>query len=84
MAPPRLIELDKDEQLAELVNDWNFEEGVKFQDRVRRVTNCAVPHASSSPVGSFALLAIFRRYTFSLAWLPGWFSCWFSRLFCQG
>ncbi|CAN6196784.1 unnamed protein product [Urochloa humidicola] len=66
MAPPRLPELEEDLQLAELVKDWNFEEGKKFQARACKVAKRSVHHASSSLVGSFALLAVFRRYTFKL------------------
>ncbi|CAL5047975.1 unnamed protein product [Urochloa decumbens] len=66
MAPPRLLELEEDTQLAELVKDWNFEEVQKFQARARKVARRSVHHASSSPIGSFALLAVFRRYTFRL------------------
>jgi len=38
MAPPKLIELEEDEQLAELVRDWKFEEGTKFPTKVLQAT----------------------------------------------
>lgn len=63
--PPGLLELKEDSLLAELVKDWKFE-GLKFQAKVRRNTNKAVHHTSSSKLGSFSLLAVFRRYTFRL------------------
>ena len=56
MAPPKLIELKEDDQLAELVKDWRFEDGVKFQARVIQVTNRPVHHASFPKVGSFHCL----------------------------
>jgi pterin-4a-carbinolamine dehydratase len=66
MAPPRLLELEEDEQLAELVKNWKFEEGLRFQTKVCLTADRAVHHASSSLAGSFSVLAIFRRYTFRL------------------
>jgi hypothetical protein len=66
MAPPNLLELQEDEQLAELVKNWKFEEGLKFQTKVCLATGCAVHHVSSSQNGSFSLLVVFRRFTFRL------------------
>jgi pterin-4a-carbinolamine dehydratase len=61
MAPPSLLELEEDEQLAQSVKNWKFEEGLKFQTKVCLTTGRAVHHASSSLAGSFSLLAVFRR-----------------------
>lgn len=65
MAPPKLLELEQDEELARLVSGWDFDTGKRFQDKVLTSLNSSVHHPSS-PSGSFSLLAIFRRYTFRL------------------
>jgi hypothetical protein len=64
MAPSNLLDLQDDEQRAELVKNWKFEEGLKFQTKVCLATGRAVHHASSSRNGSFSLLSVFRRFTF--------------------
>ncbi|CAO2186659.1 unnamed protein product [Urochloa humidicola] len=67
MAPlSRLVELEHDQQLSKLVEDWDFVAGKRFQDKVFNDLGAAVHHPFSSPAGSFSLLAIFRRYTFRL------------------
>ena len=68
MAPlTKLVELEHDQQLAELVESWDFSRGKSFQNMVLADLGAPVHHPSSSPAGSFSLLAVFRRYTFRLA-----------------
>ena len=66
MAPPKLVELEHDKELRELVSSWDFDAGKRFQDKVLSSLNSSVHHPSSSPRGSFSLLAVFRRLTFRL------------------
>jgi len=67
MAPlTKLVELEHDQQLAELVESWDFSRGKSFQNMVLADLGAPVHHPSSSPAGSFSLLAVFRRYTFRL------------------
>uniref|UniRef100_A0A0A9A9P9 Uncharacterized protein n=1 Tax=Arundo donax TaxID=35708 RepID=A0A0A9A9P9_ARUDO len=61
-----LVELQQDKQLAELVRNWDFNPGKSFQASVLRLFKSSVHHPSSSPHGSFFMLAIFRRYNFRL------------------
>jgi len=66
MAPPKLVELEHDKELRELVSSWDFDAGKRFQDKVLSSLNSSVHHPSSTPCGSFSLLAVFRRFTFRL------------------
>lgn len=64
--PGHLLELEEDRPLVELVRSWNFRPGIDFQDNIVKKFRCSVHHPSSSPVGGFHLLAVFRRYSFRL------------------
>jgi hypothetical protein len=64
--PGDLLELQEDDQLAKLVEDWNFQRGKNFEALIFSRFKSPVHHPSSSPRGAFHLLAIFRRYTFRL------------------
>ena len=66
LSPGALIELEQDPVLAELVRDWDFSPGKKFQAEVLRKFSSSVHHTSSSPDGSFFLLVVFRRFLFRL------------------
>uniref|UniRef100_K3XRJ6 Uncharacterized protein n=1 Tax=Setaria italica TaxID=4555 RepID=K3XRJ6_SETIT len=66
MARPKLVELEHDEELSKLVSKWDFSVGKRFQDKVHASLSSSVHHPSSSPHGSFSLLAVFQRYTFRL------------------
>ncbi|KAG2570815.1 hypothetical protein PVAP13_7KG083018 [Panicum virgatum] len=66
MAPPKLVELEHDKELRELVSSWDFDAGKRFQDKVLSSLNSSVHHPSSTPRGSFSLLAVFQRFTFKL------------------
>ena len=66
LSPGALIELEQDPALAELVRDWDFSPGKKFQAEVLRKFSSSVHHTSSSPDGSFFLLVVFRRFLFRL------------------
>lgn len=48
------------------MKDWDFPIGKKFQLEVLAKFKSSVHHPSSSPQGSFFLLAAFHRYTFRL------------------
>lgn len=52
--------------MANLVKNWDFSHGRKFQNEVLNKFKSSVHHPFSSPHGSFFLLAVFRRYTFRL------------------
>jgi hypothetical protein len=65
-SPGALIVLEQDPALAELVRDWDFSPGKKFQAEVLRKFSSSVHHTSSLPDGSFFLLVIFRRFLFRL------------------
>lgn len=65
MAPPKLVELEQDEELAKLVSSWDFDASKHFQGKVLASLSSSVHHPSS-PKGSFSLLAFFRCYTFRL------------------
>lgn len=54
------------DQLLHLAKNWDFSQGRKFQNEVLNKLQSSVHHPSSSPYGSFFLLATFRRYTFRL------------------
>jgi hypothetical protein len=45
---------------------WDFRHGRRFESEVVRLFGSLVHHPSSSPVGSFLLLTIFRRSSFRL------------------
>jgi hypothetical protein len=92
MSPHKLVELEHDEELSKLVSDWDFGVSKCFQDKVH-ASLTSVEYPSSSPQGSFSLLAVFRHYTVRLteetvslalhACLPwGMISSWFSCLVC--
>ncbi|CAD6239261.1 unnamed protein product [Miscanthus lutarioriparius] len=65
-SPGALFELEHDPALAELVEDWDFSPGKRFQAEVLRKFSSSVHHPSSSPDGSFFMLVVFRRYLFRL------------------
>ena len=48
------------------MSSWDFDAGKCFQDKVLSSLNSSVHHPSSTPCGSFSLLAVFRRFTFRL------------------
>jgi hypothetical protein len=64
-SPGTLLELEQDPPLAELVEDWDFSPGKRFQAEVLHKFSSSVHHPSSSPDGSF-MLVVFRRYLFRL------------------
>lgn len=64
--PGDLLELQEDDQLAELVSSWNFKAGDDFQQDILTRFRSPVHHPSSSDHGAFHMLAVFRRYTFRL------------------
>ena len=53
-------------QWQELADQLDFSPGLSFQDEVCRRFGRSVHHPSSSPDGSFFLLATSRRFTFRL------------------
>jgi hypothetical protein len=61
-----LLELQEDQQLAKLVQDWDFTLGRKFEAGIFNRIRSSVHHPSSSPCGAFHLLVIFCQYTFRL------------------
>ncbi|KAJ1255759.1 hypothetical protein BS78_K164300 [Paspalum vaginatum] len=65
MASPALL-AGISEQTKELVRQWDFAPGQKFQKEVLHKYKSSVHHPSSSPRGSFFMLAVFRRHTFRL------------------
>lgn len=67
--PGNLLELQEDDQLAELVNSWNFRPGEDFQQDILAKLRSPVHHPSIH--GAFHLLAVFCRYTFWL-FMPAW------------
>ena len=58
-SPGALLELEQDPALAELVRDWDFSRGKKFEAEVFGEFSSSVDHPSSSPNGSFFLLVVF-------------------------
>ena len=54
-------------QWQDLADHLDFAPGLSFQKEIYRRFGRAVHHPSSSPDGSFFLLATFRRYTFRLS-----------------
>jgi hypothetical protein len=65
-SPGPLLELEQDPALAELVSDWDFSPGKRFQAEVLHKFSSSVHHTSSSPDGSFFMLVVFRRFLFRL------------------
>ena len=63
--PGALIELEQDPALAELVREWDFSLGKRFEAEVVHKFS-SLHHPSSSPDGSFFLLVVFRRFLFRL------------------
>ncbi|TVU06152.1 hypothetical protein EJB05_49350, partial [Eragrostis curvula] len=51
---------------SDLTANWDFSHGRRFEQEVLQRFQSAVHHPSSSPDGSFFLLATFRRFTFRL------------------
>jgi hypothetical protein len=91
-SPGKLLELEEDKQLADLVKDWDFKKGRDFEDAIFANYRSSVHFPSSSPRGAFHLFVVFRRFTFRLtdvsvsmalhACLGGnayWFSCLLSQ-----
>lgn len=66
VGPGNLLELQEDDQLAELVSSWSFKPSIDFQQHILARFTSSVHHPSSSVHGAFHLLAVFRRYTFRL------------------
>jgi hypothetical protein len=64
--PGALIELEQDLALVELVREWDFSPGKRFEAEVLHKFSSLVHHPSSSPDGSFFLLVVFRRFLFRL------------------
>ena len=64
--PGALIELEQDPALTELVREWDFSLGKRFEAEVVHKFSSSVHHPSSSPDGSFFLLVVFRRFLFRL------------------
>src|SRR5437762_450272 len=54
------------ESLPELMENFDFFHGLKFQKEINQLFRSSVHHPSSSPAGSFFLLVTFRRFTFHL------------------
>ena len=54
------------ESASDLVPRLDFDQGLKFQDEVRRRFKSPVHHPFPIPNGSFFLLVTFRRYLFRL------------------
>jgi hypothetical protein len=61
-----LLELHEDQQLARLVQPWDFRRGKDFEADIFAKFRSSVHHPSSSPFGVFHLLVIFRCFTFRL------------------
>lgn len=57
--------VEKDPALKDLMKDWDFSPGNRFQAEVLHKFSSSVHHTSSSPNGSF-LLVVFQRYLFRL------------------
>ena len=64
--PGALIELEQDPALTELVREWDFSLGKRFEAEVVHKFSSSVHHPSSSPDGSFFMLVVFRRFLFRL------------------
>jgi hypothetical protein len=64
--PGDLVELQEDRRLADLVKDWDFRSGRRFEADIFRKFRSSVHHPSSTH-GAFHLLAVFRRFTFWLS-----------------
>jgi hypothetical protein len=61
-----LLELEQDPALAELVRDWDFSCGKKFEAEVFHELSSSMHHPSSSSTGSFFLLMVSQRFLFCL------------------
>ena len=64
--PGALIELEQDPTLTELVREWDFSPGKRFEAEVVHKFSFSVHHPSSSPDGSFFVLVVFSRFLFRL------------------
>ena len=64
-SPGALIELEQDPALADLVREWDFSLGKRFNAEVVHKFS-SVHHPCSSPDSSFFLLVVFRRFLFRL------------------
>jgi len=58
--------LEQSPGLAELIKDWDFSMGKRFQAEVLHRFSSSVHHPSSTPDVSFHLLVVFRRSLFRL------------------